>query len=77
MEQQRRILARNARRVKPGGRLIYSTCSLCRQANEDIVHAFLNEDLEDGLTFRLESLHYLYPQLYDGDGFGVARLVRI
>lgn len=39
--QQRNILAAAATLVKPGGRLMYATCSLLRAENEDIVDAFL------------------------------------
>lgn len=39
--KQTAILASAARLVKPGGRLVYATCSLLREENEDIVDAFL------------------------------------
>src|SRR5580700_2324434 len=39
--RQRDILASAARLVKPGGRLIYVTCSLLREENEDQADAFL------------------------------------
>jgi 16S rRNA (cytosine967-C5)-methyltransferase len=38
---QARILAAAASLVKPGGRLVYATCSLLRAENDDIVTAFL------------------------------------
>jgi 16S rRNA (cytosine967-C5)-methyltransferase len=38
---QRKILGRAADLVKPGGRLIYATCSVLRSENEDQVGAFL------------------------------------
>lgn len=38
---QARILASAARLVKPGGRLVYATCSLLPEENEDQVAAFL------------------------------------
>lgn len=38
---QARILASAARLVKPGGRLVYATCSLLTEENEDQVAAFL------------------------------------
>lgn len=38
---QRDILARHAALVRPGGLLVYATCSLSRRENEDVVSAFL------------------------------------
>ena len=40
---QARILAAAATLVKPGGRLVYATCSLLRAENDDIVATFLAE----------------------------------
>src|SRR4029077_20481520 len=39
--RQRDILANAARLVRPGGRLIYATCSLLREENEEQAEAFL------------------------------------
>lgn len=52
-ELQLQILRRAATRVADGGRLAYSTCSILRQENEDVVDAFL-ASLE-GSRFRLAS----------------------
>jgi 16S rRNA (cytosine967-C5)-methyltransferase len=41
VDAQKRILAAAATLVKPGGRLVYATCSLLREENEDIVAGFL------------------------------------
>lgn len=38
---QQQVLATAAGLVKPGGRLIYSTCTLLRKENEDVVESFL------------------------------------
>jgi 16S rRNA (cytosine967-C5)-methyltransferase len=41
--KQLRILRAAARLVKPGGRLVYATCSLLREENDDVADAFLKE----------------------------------
>ena len=41
--KQKRILARAAQMVRPGGILLYSTCSLERDENEAVAEDFLNE----------------------------------
>ena len=38
--QQQSILAQASRLLRPGGRLVYATCSLLRQENEDVAAAF-------------------------------------
>lgn len=45
-EKQRDILASAARLVKPGGRLVYATCSILDEENQQIVDAFLAEHAE-------------------------------
>jgi len=39
--KQKAILAAAAQLVKPGGRLVYATCSVLREENEDVVASFL------------------------------------
>jgi 16S rRNA (cytosine967-C5)-methyltransferase len=41
--KQASILRAAARLLKPGGRLVYATCSLLPEENEDIIAAFLAE----------------------------------
>lgn len=50
---QLQILRRAATRVADGGRLAYSTCSILRQEDEDVVDAFLVSP--EGSRFRLAS----------------------
>ena len=84
-ELQLQILKNQARYVKKGGVLIYSTCTLVRPENEGVVEAFLSENEE----FCLEPLPLpevfpknetgmlaLVPGEYDTDGFFIARLRR-
>ncbi|HEY8214399.1 MAG TPA: RsmB/NOP family class I SAM-dependent RNA methyltransferase [Methylocystis sp.] len=44
LREQRDLLAKAARFVKPGGRLAYVTCSVLREENEDQVAAFLESN---------------------------------
>ena len=41
-QQQAAILHAASRLLKPGGRLVYATCSLLAQENQDVVRAFLD-----------------------------------
>ncbi|HVZ00831.1 MAG TPA: RsmB/NOP family class I SAM-dependent RNA methyltransferase [Dongiaceae bacterium] len=50
VDLQRRILESAARLVKPGGRLVYATCSLFQEENADQVKAFLDAHPDFGLV---------------------------
>jgi 16S rRNA (cytosine967-C5)-methyltransferase len=56
---QARILASAARLVKPGGRLVYATCSMLGEENEEQVAAFLAAHS----AFRVVPLREAAPQL--------------
>jgi 16S rRNA (cytosine967-C5)-methyltransferase len=43
-KQQREVLAQGARLVKPGGRMIYVTCSVLPQENAVQIAAFLQDN---------------------------------
>lgn len=68
------LLRENAPRVRPGGLLVYATCSLCRSENESVAEAFLREAA--GFEPALAGSR-LMPQAHDGDGFFVASFRRI
>lgn len=55
------ILASAARLVKPGGRLVYATCSMLHEENEEQVAAFLAAHPD----FRVVTLREAAPQLTD------------
>ncbi|MBQ3491237.1 MAG: 16S rRNA (cytosine(967)-C(5))-methyltransferase RsmB [Oscillospiraceae bacterium] len=82
---QREILDNVSRYVRPGGLLLYSTCTLVRAENEDVVAEFLRthpdfttEPLPLGAPFpKNESgMLTLVPGEYDTDGFFICRLRR-
>ena len=83
---QFQILENQSRYVKPGGLLLYSTCTLVREENEGVVEAFLAGHPE----FQTEPLPLppvfpknetgmlaLVPGEYDTDGFFICRLRRM
>lgn len=70
---QARILADYSKFVKPGGKLVYATCSLLPDENERQVQAFL---AEHGAEWTLEEEIHLRPDREGFDGFYAARLGR-
>ena len=84
-ELQLQILKNQARYVKPGGVLIYSTCTLLRRENEAVVERFLAENdqyeleplpLPDCFPGNESGMLALVPGEYDTDGFFISRLRR-
>ena len=82
---QLRILENQAAYVKKGGVLVYSTCSVLKAENEDVVSAFLAkhedyylEPLELPAVFPKNEtgMLTLIPGEYDTDGFFICRLRR-
>lgn len=69
---QTAILDRGAEAVAPAGRLLYATCTLRREENEDQVDRFL-EKRKDFTLFTMETL---WPHRGETDGFFYAVLER-
>lgn len=69
---QRQILNVVHDYVKPGGILLYSTCTLRKSENEENVDWFLSEHPE----FSLEMVRQMYPGEVGNDGFFLAKLVK-
>ena len=67
-EQQLELLHACARLVRPGGRLVYSTCSVDAQENEQVIKAFF--DSRAGGPFKLEKQVLAYPWTAGHDGAG-------
>lgn len=86
--KQGAILRAAAGLVKPGGRLVYATCSLLAEENEDIVAEFLAaradftllrcRDLlgQQGISLQTGEYLRLLPHLHGTDGFFAAAMQR-
>lgn len=70
---QRRLLDRAAPLLKPGGTLVYSTCSLEPEENGEVLREFLQEHPEYRLLYERE----LAPFRDEVDGAYVGRLGRV
>lgn len=57
---QLQLLESAAKALKPGGALIYSTCTIDPEENEQVVKAFINQNSD----FRLEDLNGCIPKQY-------------
>ena len=71
--EQKRILEGSAGLVKPGGRLVYSTCSILDKENGEIIRKFLKENRD----FYLDYEEQMLPDENRGcDGFYIAVLIK-
>ena len=83
---QQAILENAAGYVKPGGVLMYSTCTILPRENEEIVSAFLEKHPEfvreafelPGASGRVEAGEItLWPQVHQTDGFFICKLRKV
>jgi len=84
VEKQHAILAGAARLVKPGGRLVYATCSILDEENRGVAERFLaghaqfhlkpaGEVLEkERIALHMEEYFELWPHRHGTDGFFAA-----
>lgn len=78
------ILENAASYLKPGGTMVYSTCSVMKQENREQVLAFLERHPEFSLVpFELpvcgwveEGMITLWPHIHGTDGFFIAKLTK-
>ncbi|MBI2527243.1 MAG: 16S rRNA (cytosine(967)-C(5))-methyltransferase RsmB [Candidatus Rokubacteria bacterium] len=84
-QKQRAILAAAASLAKPGGRLVYATCSLEPEENEDVVRPFLeghpdwhiDPPAEFPVAADALGIVRLLPHVHGTDGFSAIRLRRL
>ncbi|MBX2967272.1 MAG: RsmB/NOP family class I SAM-dependent RNA methyltransferase [Cyclobacteriaceae bacterium] len=70
---QRDIIERYSQMVKPGGKLVYATCSILPSENENQVKSFLERN---ATAFQLEEEATIKPSAHT-DGFYMARITRL
>lgn len=70
IKTQQEILTSYARMVKPGGELVYATCSIFPDENENQVRKFLSKND----TFELTEEKWFSPDTTGSDGFYMAKL---
>lgn len=82
-EIQRQILQNAAAYVRPGGQLLYSTCTILKRENEAVIRQFLEENpdfraeglsLPEGLSEQETGMLTLYQGVHDCDGFFLCRM---
>ncbi|MGF1689775.1 16S rRNA (cytosine(1407)-C(5))-methyltransferase RsmF [Photobacterium kagoshimensis] len=86
-EIQRNLIVSAFQALKPGGVMVYSTCTLNQTENQQVCH-FLKETFGDAVEFESlndlfegaaqsiteEGFLHVYPQIFDSEGFFVARI---
>ena len=70
--EQERLLDAAAERVRPGGTLVYSTCTISPDENERQADRFLERHPD----FQAEERMQLLPHRHGTDGFFIARMTR-
>lgn len=81
---QSAILTNAARYVRPGGTLVYSTCTILPEENEQVTDSFLAEHPDfvrtpfvlPGRGSREDGQVTLWPQRHGTDGFYICRMMR-
>ena len=80
---QKEILIQSSKYVKPGGILVYSTCTLRKAENQDVVNFFLENNKDfvlSGDAFEDKNgksgMKTFFPHIDSTDGFFAAKLIR-
>ena len=80
---QAKILENNAKYLKVGGTMVYSTCTLNPDENRNIVEDFLKNHPEFSLSpfsvsgKETDGILEILPFMYDTDGFFIAKMRRV
>lgn len=70
--------------LKPGGQLVYSTCTITKEENDEVIEQFLAEHPnfkrinvaveQEGISLSKEGSLTIYPHQYESDGFYICAL---
>lgn len=81
------ILTEASKTLKTGGELVYSTCTITRLENQDVVEAFLKENgtfalvsldnITDDIKTNPDGTISIYPHQYGTDGFFISKLRKL
>jgi len=69
---QAQVIRGAAQYVKKGGTLVYSTCTILKRENEEIVKDFLRENPQ----FELVEMKTMLPHIDGTDGFFICKMIR-
>lgn len=71
-QRQLLILDSASKMLRPGGTLVYSTCTFAPVENEENIKKFVFEHPE----FTIEHMEHIYPHRQDGEGHFAAKLIK-
>ncbi|MCU5745748.1 16S rRNA (cytosine(967)-C(5))-methyltransferase RsmB [Staphylococcus sp. SQ8-PEA] len=83
VDLQLEILNNVKSHLKPGGKLVYSTCTIEQLENENVIYTFLKQNkdfefdpIEDPRTHQKVKTLQILPQDFNSDGFFITRIRR-
>ena len=79
------ILSTSARYLKAGGELVYSTCTVSKAENDEVIEKFLKENTDyepcavsdNAKGIFAQSKVTILPDLFDSAGFFIAKIRRV
>jgi 16S rRNA (cytosine967-C5)-methyltransferase len=82
---QKQILSNLSRYVKPGKVIVYSTCTLLKRENDDVIDWFLEKNRDfsiekfslNGIGEMPEGKITLLPHIHETDGFFICKMKRV
>ncbi len=92
IELQESILENVSSLLKPGGVLVYSTCTMTKEENQDMVYKFINKhsdfhldkslssylpEIINHITDTSEGIVQILPHYFHSDGFFISRMIKL